>query len=164
MVCPKEGELSVADIRWWQQANAFGDPSYPDPTSVVSDVYDRVRNAGAEVWFRTTAADLVGHARSYVRLVERYGVVCVERRSSSHGTIVYEDDVQIVVVPIPGQAARGARGSLKIPGPAGRHARRPARPQAAGGTGYEKGFGCGGGWVSAGVTRSIVGVLVPIGK
>jgi hypothetical protein len=38
-------------------------------------------------------------------------MVYVERLSSGPGTIVYEDSVQIVVVPILDQAAEGSRDS-----------------------------------------------------
>jgi hypothetical protein len=54
---------------------------------------------GAQAWFTSTATPLIGRAREYVVLLERYDVACVERRTAAPGRVVYEDDVQVVAVP-----------------------------------------------------------------
>jgi hypothetical protein len=91
--------LSAADAAWVTRANALGEARYTVPPS---EFYDRELYPGAHAWFRADATDLVHFASSYLPMLGRYGVACVERRSSNPGTVVWSDSVQVVVVPSTG--------------------------------------------------------------
>jgi hypothetical protein len=62
-------------------------------------LFDRSINSRVECWFRISAEHLVTRAHEYLRLLDLYGVGWIERREDNPGRILYEDDVQIVVVP-----------------------------------------------------------------
>ncbi|MGO4145256.1 hypothetical protein AB4Y77_09250 [Paenarthrobacter sp. YAF11_1] len=95
----KTGKLCDEDHRWWQTANAWYDAAYPDPNLADPTVYDRTINPHAQAWFKTSAAHLLKRIPGYVDLLDRYGVKWEEVRSSDPGRVLYEDDVQVVVVP-----------------------------------------------------------------
>ena len=95
----KDGRLSEEDHRWWQTANAWYDAAYPDPNLLDPAVYDRTINPHAQAWFKTTAAHLLTRIPGYLDLLDRHGVQWEELRSSTPGRVLYEDDVQVVVVP-----------------------------------------------------------------
>ncbi|MFJ6456194.1 hypothetical protein [Paenarthrobacter sp. NPDC091669] len=95
----KDGRLSEEDHRWWQTANAWYDAAYPDPNLLDPTVYDGTINPHAQAWFKTTAAHLLTRIPGYLDLLDRHGVQWEELRSSTPGRVLYEDDVQVVVVP-----------------------------------------------------------------
>ncbi len=95
----KSGALSDEDELWWRASNDWGNASYVDPSSVVPAAFDRDLNPGASSWFKISAVELVEYTRGYVSLLKRYDVHVAEVLSADPGTLVYEDDVQIVAVP-----------------------------------------------------------------
>ncbi|MFJ8648861.1 hypothetical protein ACIRNI_22400 [Streptomyces sp. NPDC093546] len=95
----REGRLSEEEYRFWRAGNDWYDAAYPDPSATDPTVYDPDVNPGAVAWFKTTAVHLVDRVSGYLDLLAAHGVACERVESSSPGRIVYEDDVQVVVVP-----------------------------------------------------------------
>ena len=50
-------------------------------------------------WFKETATHLLDRVPGYLDLLDRYGIGWVERRTSNPGTVLYEDDVQVLTRP-----------------------------------------------------------------
>jgi hypothetical protein len=96
----RAGLLTAEEHAWWRRSNDWCDAAYRDPSTVDPTAYDRTVNPGAKAWFRTSAVELVDKAREYLILLDRHGVGWVERRTSAPGRIVYEDEVQVVAVPL----------------------------------------------------------------
>lgn len=53
----------------------------------------------ATAWFKDTATHLLDRVPRYVEILDEHGVPCVRVESQNPGRVIYEDDVQIVVVP-----------------------------------------------------------------
>lgn len=94
-----EGRLTQADYSWWRDANDWCNEAYPDPSSTFPLVYDSTLHPGAQAWFKCSARHLLAKVDGYLDLLSRYGVGCERISSSDPGKVIYEDDVQIVVVP-----------------------------------------------------------------
>lgn len=92
----KQGHLSPEDLVSLRSANAYYDAAYPTPDRTV---YDPVANPGAQAWFKPTAQHLLARVGFYVDLLRRHDVDCRLFHSDDPGRVIYEDDVQIVVVP-----------------------------------------------------------------
>lgn len=71
----------------------------PDPSASNPAVYDPVVNPQAAAWFKDSATHLLERIEPYLDLLKRHGVPCVRLVSDDPGQVVYEDAVQIVVVP-----------------------------------------------------------------
>ncbi|MEU7282430.1 hypothetical protein AB0A69_27180 [Streptomyces sp. NPDC045431] len=95
----RDGRLSEEEYRFWRAGNDWYDAAYPDPSATDPGVYDQDVNPGAVAWFKTTAVHLIDRVTGYLDLLAAHGVACERVESSSPGRIVYEDDVQVVVVP-----------------------------------------------------------------
>jgi hypothetical protein len=95
-----DGRLTADDYAWWAATNAVGDALYRDPSRVDPACYDRELNPGAAAWFRSSATELLTLAEGYLQLLDRYGVPWHELRTDRPGHLVYEDDVQVVAVPL----------------------------------------------------------------
>ena len=92
--------LSPDDLSWWRAANQRATRLYIDPSTVVPDCYDTELNPGARSWYRESAHELLALTHSYLELLDRYGVRWTELRTSHPGRLTYEDDVQVVAVPL----------------------------------------------------------------
>ncbi|MEU1863432.1 hypothetical protein [Streptomyces gardneri] len=95
----REGRLSGDEYTFWRTNNDWYDANYPDPSSTDPRVYDHELHPGAAAWFKTTAVHLVDRVAGYLDLLAAHGVACERVESSAPGRIIYEDDVQVVVVP-----------------------------------------------------------------
>ncbi|MFF9900893.1 hypothetical protein [Streptomyces longispororuber] len=104
----KEGKLTAEQERFRRANNDWYDAAYPTPDA---SVYDPERNPGAVAWFRTTATHLVERVPGYLEILAAHGVECQEVRSADPGRVVYEDDVQVVVVPPPSGAGAVPAGA-----------------------------------------------------
>lgn len=93
------GQLTAAEWAWWRANNDWMDAAYPDPATVVPGLFDMSRHPVIECWFKETARHLLARVPGYLELLDRHGVAWVERRTSSPGRILYDDSVQVVVVP-----------------------------------------------------------------
>ncbi|MEJ8283910.1 hypothetical protein [Curtobacterium citreum] len=94
------GRLTDTDRCWLAAANERAEGLYVDPSTVEPGCFDDIRHPGARSWFRTGAADLLTMSAEYLDLLDRYGVGWVELRTDRPGRTTYEDDVQIVAVPL----------------------------------------------------------------
>ena len=101
-----EGKLSGEDHEWLASANAWYNAAYPNPTAADPNVYDRDLHPHAQAWFKRTAVHLLARVPGYLALLTRYGVQWEEVRSAHPGTVIYEDDAQIVVDPSTGTPSR----------------------------------------------------------
>ena len=95
----REGRLSLEEESFRRLHNSWYDAAYPDPSTVDPTVYDRATNPGAAAWFKPSATHLIERVPGYLEILRAHGVACRTRRCADPGRIVYEDDVQIVVVP-----------------------------------------------------------------
>jgi hypothetical protein len=93
------GKLSLEDYALWRENNDWMNEAYADPSKIDGTLFDRSINLHTECWFTFSAEPLVARVHVYLTLLDRYGGGWIERREDNPGRILYEDDVQIVVVP-----------------------------------------------------------------
>lgn len=89
----KEGRLSPEDWGRWRSANDFYDAAYATPGA---SIYAALH---AQAWFKLSATHLIDRIDFYSDLLRRHDVACDAFYSADPGTILYEDDVQVVAVP-----------------------------------------------------------------
>ncbi|MGW7272169.1 hypothetical protein ACWGH5_16765 [Streptomyces sp. NPDC054864] len=95
----REGKLTPEQERFRRANNDWYDAAYPTPSKVDPTVYDDDHTPGAVAWFKVTATHLIERVPGYLEILEAHGIECRAVRSSDPGRVVYEDDVQVVVVP-----------------------------------------------------------------
>ncbi|NEB79341.1 hypothetical protein G3I40_29590 [Streptomyces sp. SID14478] len=95
----REGRLTAEQESFRRVNNAWYDAAYTDPSTVDPTVYDEEVNPGAAAWFKPTATHLLDRVPGYLEILAAHGVDCRLVRSADPGRVLYEDDVQIVVVP-----------------------------------------------------------------
>lgn len=95
----REGKLSDEQESFRRRNNTWYDAAYTDPSTVDPDVYDDEINPGAAAWFKPSATHLLARVSGYLEILSAHGVGCRVLRSATPGRVIYEDDVQIVVVP-----------------------------------------------------------------
>lgn len=93
------GALDDEDYAWWRANNDWMNRAYIDPGCVDPTLFDREIHPHAQCWYKLSSETehLLLRTRGYLYLLDRYGVSWRERRSSAPGTILYEDDYQIVI-------------------------------------------------------------------
>ncbi|CAM5652168.1 hypothetical protein SVIRM249S_00078 [Streptomyces viridochromogenes] len=104
----REGRLSEEQEAFRRRGNRWFDAAYTDPSTVDPSVYDDTLNPGAAAWFKPSATHLLARVPGYLEILSAHGVECRLLRSADPGRVVYEDDVQIVVVPY----ARSRQGGI----------------------------------------------------
>ncbi|MFJ7018924.1 hypothetical protein ACIQUW_11300 [Streptomyces sp. NPDC101117] len=104
----REGRLSEEQEAFRRRGNRWFDAAYTDPSTVDPSVYDDTVNPDAAAWFKPSATHLLARVPGYLEILSAHGVECRLLRSADPGRVVYEDDVQIVVVPY----ARSRQGSI----------------------------------------------------
>lgn len=95
----RSGRLTPEEWAWWRSNNDWFAAAYTDPATVDPSLFDRSVHPVVTCWFRDAAGHLLERVPGYLRLLDRYGIAWQERRSHDPGTILYEDDVQVLVVP-----------------------------------------------------------------
>ncbi|ANJ08209.1 hypothetical protein [Streptomyces parvulus] len=95
----RAGRLSDEQEAFRRSNNTWYDAAYTDPSTVDPTVYDDEINPGAAAWFKPSAAHLLARVPGYLEILRAHGVACRSLRSADPGRVIYEDDVQIVVVP-----------------------------------------------------------------
>lgn len=93
--------LSSQDREWLATSNAWGDTAYADPATVDATIFDKTVHPLATCWFKSTAEHLLVQVSGYLDLLDRYDVKWRERRATDPGRPIYEDQVQVVVLPYP---------------------------------------------------------------
>ncbi|MCX4725072.1 hypothetical protein [Streptomyces sp. NBC_01306] len=96
----RDGKLNEDEYRFWRANNDWYNAAYPDPSTTDPTVYDYELHPGAVAWFKSTAAHLIDRVSGYLEILDAHGVPCERIESPSPGRIIYEDDVQVVVVPL----------------------------------------------------------------
>ncbi|MFE6741749.1 hypothetical protein [Streptomyces tubercidicus] len=111
----RQGKLSDEQYRFWRAGNDWYDANYPNPSDTDPNVYDPDLNPGAVAWFKTTARHLIERVDGYLEILAAHEVACERVESTAPGRVVYEDEVQVVVVPwenavgLPGDGATRRR-------------------------------------------------------
>ncbi|KIZ16121.1 hypothetical protein [Streptomyces natalensis] len=95
----RNGRLSDEQESFRRINNSWYDAAYANPSTVDATVYDHEINPGAAAWFKPSAVHLIGRVSGYLEILAAHGVDCRMMRSADPGRVIYEDDVQIVVVP-----------------------------------------------------------------
>ncbi|CAM5337992.1 hypothetical protein SVIOM342S_02320 [Streptomyces violaceorubidus] len=95
----REGRLSDEQETFRRRNNRWHDAAYTDPSTVDPRVYDEAVNPGAAAWFKPSATHLLARVSGYLEILSAHGVDCRALRSADPGRVIYEDDVQVVVVP-----------------------------------------------------------------
>jgi hypothetical protein len=98
-VLARDGRLTPEQHRFWRANNDWYDANYTNPSTVDPTVYDPRINPGAAAWFKIESQQLVSRVDGYLELLAAHGVECRRLESSDPGTIIYEDEYQVVVVP-----------------------------------------------------------------
>ena len=95
----RAGRLSQEDWLWWRANNDCFDAAYPDPASVIPDLFESAQILPVTCWFKESADHLLERVGGYLHLLDRYGIEWQELRSDDPGQILYEDEWQVVVTP-----------------------------------------------------------------
>lgn len=120
----RAGALTDDEHRAWRLGNDWFNAAYPDPSATRPDVYDEHVHPRATAWFKDSATHLLERLPPYLEILAAHGVACVRVESADPGRIVYEDDVEVVVVPHdpaattsyhPAPARRGGQERIATP-------------------------------------------------
>ncbi|WP_202387033.1 hypothetical protein [Nocardioides flavescens] len=95
----RAGRLTAREEQDWRVGNDWFDAAYPDPSVSDPTVYDEHLNPLATAWFRTSATHLLERVPRCLEILAAHDVACKRVEVEDPGRIIYEDDVQIVVVP-----------------------------------------------------------------
>lgn len=95
----RAGQLSELERRDWQATNDWFTEAVTDPNVVNAAIYDDVINPRATAWFRAEATEVMARLDRHLEILRDHGVPCVRVETGDPGRIIYEDAVQIVVVP-----------------------------------------------------------------
>ena len=95
----RTGALTPAEHAAWRSGNDWFNAAYADPAATDPTVYDDVANPRATAWFKATATHLLERVPPYLEILDAHGVDCVRVTCTDPGRVIYEDDVQVVVVP-----------------------------------------------------------------
>ncbi|KWR73373.1 hypothetical protein RN04_03775 [Arthrobacter sp. W1] len=93
------GKLTAAEHAIWRAGNDWYDAAYPNPSRAHPAVYDHEANPGAVAWFKGSAGHLLARVEPYLRLLDAHRVGWEKLESSDPGTIIYEDQVQVIATP-----------------------------------------------------------------
>lgn len=97
----RAGLLSDAEYADWRESNDWYNRAYPDPSAADPSVYDHTIHPLATAWFKSSATHLLERIPRYLEILRSHGVQCVRVEACDPGQVIYEDDVQVVVVPHP---------------------------------------------------------------
>ncbi|MCW4465139.1 hypothetical protein OK351_06440 [Glutamicibacter sp. MNS18] len=93
------GSLSKEEWTLWRRHNDWFNDAYPDPAQTSPQVYDTGLNPVTSAWFKESATHLIERVVPYLGLLRAHGVGCVRVESADPGQVIYEDGVQVVVIP-----------------------------------------------------------------
>lgn len=93
------GKRSDDERAAWRDSNDWFNLAYPDPSESNPGVRDPQVNPQAAAWFKDTATHLLESLGPYLDMLRRHDVPFVRLASDDPGQVIYEDAVQVVVVP-----------------------------------------------------------------
>jgi hypothetical protein len=96
----KGGLLTETEEAFRRRSNEWYDRNYTNPSDVLPEVYDHEVNPSATAWFKMSATHLVERIDGYLAILAAHGVACDRVETDSPGRVIYEDDDQVVVVPV----------------------------------------------------------------
>jgi hypothetical protein len=108
----KKGLLSDQEHAVWRAGNDWFNAAYADPSVIDPTVYDKAVNPLATAWFKDCAVHLLDRVPPYLAILEAHHVPCVRATAARPGRVIYQDDVQVVVVPSGLDPPAAARGSF----------------------------------------------------
>ena len=92
------GSLTGQDWLRWRLANDAFDATLTDPGTVDASIFDRSLHPHVASWFKEAAEPLL---TAHLDLLDKYSIQWVRLRSEAPGRVLYEDDDQVVVEPLP---------------------------------------------------------------
>nr|WP_211116479.1 hypothetical protein [Glycomyces buryatensis] len=95
----KQGRLTDEQESFRRSNNDWYNEAYLSPSTVDPTVYDHEVNPGAAAWFKPSATHLIERVPGYLEILTAHGVEFRTVRSAAPGRVIYEDEVQVVVVP-----------------------------------------------------------------
>ena len=98
-VLARSGILTQSEYADWRAGNDWYNAAYPDPADSDPAVYDEMLHPRATAWFKDSAVHLLERVPRYLEILAAHDVECVRVEASDPGLVIYEDDVQVVVVP-----------------------------------------------------------------
>jgi len=97
----RAGLLTAGEEAFRAHHNAWFDRHLVLPTDVDPTVYDHHVNPGAVAWFRASAVPCLVRVPGYLAILDAHGVPWERVEAHSAGRVVYEDELQVVAVPVP---------------------------------------------------------------
>lgn len=97
-VLGRHGMLAPDEERFRRENNDWYDAAYPDP-GVAAGIYGGQAERGAAAWFKSTSTELIARVSGYLAILDAHAIAWHELRTTDPGTIIYEDDYQVVAVP-----------------------------------------------------------------
>jgi hypothetical protein len=91
----KQGRLSPEQEQFRSTTNQWFDENMPLPTDSMPDLYSEA-HPHVVAWFKRTATVHLAQIPGYLEILESLGVTCQALESDDPGTILYEDDYQVV--------------------------------------------------------------------
>ena len=93
------GLLTEAEEAFRRRNNDWYDAAYANPSDIEPSIY--ADNLLAAAWFKPTATHLFPRIPGYLAILTAHNIPCTPHTSPNPGHLLYEDDVQIVVIPHP---------------------------------------------------------------
>lgn len=98
-VLGRDGKYSAEEHAMWRAGNDWYNAAYPNPSDLQPGIYDHQINPGAVAWFKDSAWHLLERVEPYLRLLDAHQVPWQKLESGDPGTVIYEDEVQVIAVP-----------------------------------------------------------------
>jgi hypothetical protein len=86
--------LTSDEERFRRENNDWCNSAYPAPP-----VYRENAHPRAAAWFKSTAASLIERIPGYLAILDAHSIAWEEVRTPDPGTIIYEDEFQVVAIP-----------------------------------------------------------------
>lgn len=96
----KQGKLSPAQEEFRKTTNRWFDEHLPLPTDAMPDLYSEA-NMQAVAWFKQSATAYMARVPGYLEILEWHGIEWHAVVAENPGTILYEDEFQVVATPCP---------------------------------------------------------------
>lgn len=94
----RQGSMSLREHIWYIHVANWFNGSLMNPSCFEAPICNSIRFK-AQSWFKLGSTAHLEQSLSVVRLLRRHGIRVNIRLSAEPGNIVYEDELQIVVVP-----------------------------------------------------------------
>lgn len=96
----RAGRLTVEQEAFRRANNDWYDANFINPAHTDPSVYDTAVHPGASAWFKATAHLFIERVDGYLAILDAHEVPCVKVSSANPGAVIYEDEHQVVVLPL----------------------------------------------------------------